>query len=127
MRKILLSLAAIASVAAAAPAIAQPSFTFSFGNRDYGAGSINERERQIHWMIQQGERSGRLDWREARTLRTTLMRVEELERRYAWNGFTRAEYIDISRRLSRVENRVQVAMNDYDPRRNDRYGYGYGY
>jgi hypothetical protein len=55
------------------------------------------------------------------------MRVEQMERQYAWNGLSRAEYIDLSRRLSRLENRVEVAMNDYDNDRYDRYGYGYGY
>jgi hypothetical protein len=135
MKKVLLSLAAVASVAAAAPAMAQPVVTFSFGSRGgdyyngygYGAGSINQREQRIAWEIRRGEQTGRLNWREARDLRNGLMRVEQMERQYAWNGLSRAEYIDLSRRLSRLENRVEVAMNDYDNDRYDRYGYGYGY
>jgi hypothetical protein len=131
MKKLALSLAAIASVAAAAPTIAQAQMKFPWGvgtsayNRGYGVATINDREQRIAFQINRGERNGELTIGEARSLRIQLQQIERLEARYAWNGFSRAEYIDLSQRLNRLEGNVQVAMNDYD--RGDRYGWGYGY
>ena len=82
MKKLLLSVAAVATLAAAAPAMAQPFNPGGYGGGydgaygrgndvDYGRGydNINQREREISWRIARGQRDvhggvvARLVWR----------------------------------------------------------------
>src|SRR6185436_20065826 len=104
MKKAALSLAAIASIAAAAPSIASAQMKFPWDyNRGYSTSSINQREQRISWQIERGQRNGEITFGEAQMLRNELVRIERLEARYRWGGFTRAEYIDLSSRLNRLE------------------------
>ena len=127
MKKLALSLAAIASVAAAAPSIAnaQLKFPWGYNNNGYAHSSINQREQRIEWQIRQGQRNGEITFGEARSLRVQLASIERLERMYARGGLNRAEFIDLNSRLNRLEGQVSVAMNDFD--RGREYGSGYGY
>ena len=113
MRKALLSLAAIATVAAAAtPALAQPYR----GDGDYG--NFNQRQERIERQIERGVRNGQLDRREAINLRQDLRQIERLERRYRYNGLQRWERNDLEQRMDRLERRLRWERRD-DDRRGD--------
>src|SRR5260221_11550212 len=85
MKKVLLSIAAVATLAAAAPAMAQPYGSdygrgpdHERGYNDYygrGANDVSQRIRQISFRIERGQRDGSLNLREARMLRTQLTQV----------------------------------------------------
>ena len=137
MKKILLSIAAAASVAAAVPAMAQswdrghgyeggPTYdrgdAYGRGGYDRGAGygDINQRIREITFRIERGTRDGSLDWRESRMLRGQLAGVQNLERRYGWDGLDGRERADLNARLDRLSYQVRGQRHDRD------YGSGYG-
>ena len=111
MKKLLLSFAAVASLAAAVPASAQPYNHDRFGGRYE---NINQRERDLAIRIQRGQRDGSLSWREARRLRTELTNIERLERRYRVNGLQAWERNDLNRRLDRLSLQVRGERRDYD-------------
>jgi hypothetical protein len=126
MKKVLLSVAAVATLAAAVPAMAQP-YDPGFGyGRGYdaaytrGFGDINQREREIAFRIQRGQRDGSLNWREARMLRSQLARIEDLEQRYRFDGLNGWESADLNRRLDRLNFQLRTQRRDGD------YGAGYG-
>jgi hypothetical protein len=128
MKTVLLSIAAAATLAAAAPAM---SADWNHDGRDgrygygqdvrYGGRDINDREREISMRIDRGVRDGSLNWREARSLRMELARVENLEQRYRYGGINGFERADLNARLDRLSLQVRGQRHDRD------YGYGYGY
>ncbi len=117
MKKVLLSIAAVATLAAAAPVMAAPFDHGRFVGPDNG---INQRERDIAFRIDRGQRDGSLNWREARMLRDQLARVENLEQRYRYDGLNGWERADLNRRLDRLSFQVR------GERRDGAYGSGYG-
>ena len=139
MKKILLSVAALASLAAAAPAMAQPYgdydrdynrgydngryYGYERGDNDRGAYNFNARERELAQRIERGRRNGTLSWAEARQLRYQLSQIQYLERRYRVNGLNGRERADLDRRLDRVAIQLRVDMRDRDdgPGWRDRY------
>lgn len=129
MKKVLLSLAAVAAVAgAAAPAAAQ-----SYGydrdyrydrydnyDRDYRGGRA-DRGDNLEWRIERGLRNGSLTPREAARLRADVRSVEQLSWRYRRDGrVTQWEREDLNRRYSMISARLRYERNDRE------YGYGYG-
>lgn len=102
MKKILISLAAFATLATATAASAQPT-SFTLFN------SINGREaaaaRRIAWC----EAHHRMSHAQAAALRSQLRMIERIEWRLRHGGLTFAEYRYLSGLLSRLEARIRVA------------------
>jgi DNA-binding CsgD family transcriptional regulator len=71
MRKLIMGFGAIAAVAVAVPAVAQP---------------INQREHRQEQRIRQGERSGQLTPAEARRLQYLEARLHRTEARMRWRS-----------------------------------------
>lgn len=115
MKKVLLSIAAVATLAAAVPAMAQP---MDYGRHRGYENNINQRERDIAFRIERGQRDGSLTWREARRLRIELARIENLEQRYRFGGLNGWERADLNARLDRLSYQVRGERHDRD------YGWG---
>lgn len=115
MKKVLLSLAAVAALAsAAAPAAAQ---TYGY-DRNAGRNDTERLERRI----ERAEMNGRLTRREAGRLRADVREVERVSWRYRQDGrLTQWERNDLDRRVASVEARLRFERNDRE------YGQGYGY
>ncbi len=103
MRKLLTAMAAVSTLAIAAPAMAQ--------NFSYRAQQLDER-------IDAGQRDGSLTWREARDLRGRLHSLQRLEGQYSDNGMSRWEARDLDRRFDDLSNDV------YGQRHDTQYRYG---
>jgi len=121
MKKILLSLAAVAALgAAAAPAAAQPWRGDYGGYEHRGGGRLTTSYVDgLEWKINNAARSGRISWGEARELRREFREVQPL----AWRVETGAARPWEVQRLDRTVSRIEQAVNDRGWRR---YGYGYG-
>lgn len=117
MKRLTIAAAAVAlaaSFAGAAQAQGYPAFRYD---------PIGHRLDRIDERIERGERRGDLTRREAVLLRRDLNAVADLERRYAYNGFSRWEAEDLQRRVEGLARRVRFERRDpegYD-RRDDRY------
>jgi hypothetical protein len=95
MRKLILGLAALASIGAAVPAAAQP---------------VDQREHRQEQRIYQGERNGSLTNGEARRLQHREMRLHRTEDRMRWrNGGHLNRHQRM--RLHRMENRDSRAIH----------------
>ena len=142
MKKVLLPLLAAAGLAAAAaPAAAQSGLSISigtsqgygygqpgygYGHPSYGYGQpgygqqygmpIEARLQRIDQRIRQGFQRGRLTRREAATLDAQLRGVANLHARYSYNGLSRGEYADLSRRLDILQERLRWERRDDDRR-----------
>lgn len=137
MKKFLIAAAAVATLAGAAGAASAqpygaphgPDRGYSDGYRGdgyrgddrrgyddrggYGAGAINARQNMIAQRIAQGERSGRLDRREARSLRNDLFQINNLERQFRMSrGLDRREVAILDARLDRLERQLFAEMRD---------------
>jgi Ni/Co efflux regulator RcnB len=95
MKKIILAIAAIATVGVAVPAAAQP---------------VDQREHRQEQRIRQGERSGALTDREARRLQHRETRLHRTEARMRWRngGHLTPQQ---RHRLHRMENRDSRAIH----------------
>ncbi len=129
MNKMLMAVAAVATLGTAAvalPAAAQPYGGGGYGGGghyggSHGGGSINARQDEIQHRIARGERSGRLNHREARRLREQLWEIKRIEARYRYDGrLSRWERSDLDQRLDRLSFRLRQEVRDDD------YGYGGG-
>ena len=142
MKKVLLPLLAAAGLAAAAaPAAAQSGLSISIGtSQGYGYGQpgygyghpgygyghpgygqqygmpIEARLQRIDQRIRQGFERGRLTRREAAALDAQLRGVAHLHARYSYNGLSRGEYADLSRRLDILQERLRWERRDDDRR-----------
>jgi hypothetical protein len=117
MNKILLSMAAVGSIAVAAPAASQ---TWSNANAGGGMG-ISNRIAQLDARIQAGIQSGEINRTEARSLRMQIRQLRELERQYSYNGLTQSERQDLQQRLRMLRQDVRIAdAGRFD--RDERYG-----
>ncbi len=114
-------MAALSTVAVAAPAASQSNWSGNSWNADAGAGIAN-RIAQLDARVQAGIRSGEINRTEARNLRAQLRYLTRLEGRYGANGFTREERRDLQQRLRTVHQQVRVAdRGRYD--RDTRYSW----
>jgi opacity protein-like surface antigen len=117
MKKLLLSLAAVAALgAAAAPAAAQP-YGYRYDHGGYGRLDTSYVD-GLEWKITAAARDGRISWGEARALKGELRDVQPL----AWRVQTgQARGWEVAR-LQRAVSHIEYAVN-----REPRYaGYGYG-
>lgn len=110
MKKLLLTCAALASLAAAGPAFAQR------WDGDWGA--FNARESRAEYRI---NHCPGISYREARWLRSELNNIQRIERRYRHGGIGPREFRDLESRLDRLERRITRECRD-----GNRYGGGYG-
>jgi hypothetical protein len=116
MNKLLLSLAAVATVATAMPAAAQ---TWTYGRVAYEHNipglnrSINQREAVLIARIDQARARRQITRNEAQRLRTELARIEAVEHQYRRRGLTRAEYVSLNTRLDRVQVQLDRAIHDF--------------
>lgn len=94
---------------------------------DDRAGYVGRRGDRLDWRIDQGVRSGRLTRGEAARLYAELNWIASAERRASRNGLSRWEREEIDRRYDRLADRVRWEKRDGDRRFDDRYGYGYGH
>ncbi|MDY6922561.1 MAG: hypothetical protein SWI22_01215 [Pseudomonadota bacterium] len=125
IRKALLPLLAASAVTVATPALAQ-NFSLSIGvgspgySQPWGYGPTRgyaRTPRDLHYRARVlSQHVDRLAWSggvhrlEARSLALQLNQYQALERRYARNGLSRAEYVDLDRRLDRVEYQLQRSL-----------------
>ncbi len=128
MKKLLLAIAAVGTLAAALPAMADPYDRGGYdhgGYRDYrdrgdhgygGGREIGQRTREISFRIDRGVRDGSLDWREARGLRTRLDDIQRLGYRYGRDGLNGWERSDLNVRLDRLSYEVRAQRHDGDRR-----------
>ena len=125
IRKALLPVLAASAVMVSTPALAQ-NFSISIGvgspgySQPYGYGPVRgygQSPRDLHYRAQVlSQHVDRLAWSggvhrlEARDLARQLNQYRRLEYRYARNGLSRAEYVDLDRRLDRVEYQLQRSV-----------------
>jgi len=119
MKKILLSLAAVATVGSALPAAAQtwdhnrPTYEHNVPNLN---GALNQREAELRARIDRAVARHQISRQQARRLRMELRRIEVVEQQYRRHGLTRAEYNLLNARLDRVQAQLQVTRH-HDQRR----------
>jgi hypothetical protein len=99
MKKIVLSIAAVAALSAgAAPAMAE------------GRGSnLDHRIDTLKQQIQRGVQRGAISRNEAGPLRDRLRDLTRLERQYGRGGFTRAEQRTVQQRIQALRQQVRAA------------------
>jgi hypothetical protein len=115
VKTMIITLAAATALTAGAAA-AQP---YGWGRADSRWMSIDARQEQIAFRIDQGVRSGQLTSSEAYRLRSEFNRIARLEFRYRINGLSNWERADLDRRLDMLTSDVRMARRDDDRR----YGY----
>ena len=112
MKRTLLALAALATVAAA-PLAAQAA----------PWQSINQRQAVLDHRIDQGVRNGSLTRSEALRLRGEFRQISRLEASYRRsNGLSMRERADLDARFDRLNRQIQIERHDRDDRR-DRDGH----
>ena len=143
MKRVLLAVAALSTLAAAGAAAAQPYGGDGYRqdyNRDgyhdndqgawrggYGSGYDRNQGQRLEWRIQRATQMGALSWREASYLRDQVNFVQRLEWRYSQDGLSRWEAIDLARRYDAISARIRQERSDGDSQPGQRYGQGYGY
>jgi hypothetical protein len=107
MKKIALTLIAVASLAATtAPAMAAPWQ------------SINARQANLDYRIDQGVRNRSLTRAEAARLRVEYRSLKRLEARYrATGGLQQWERVDLDRRFNALSARIRYERHDRQDRR----------
>lgn len=139
MKKILVATLAIATLAGASAASAQPyggprggyEVGYSGGGYDRGdrydrydrradSRDINGRQQALRQRLDRGIERGRLTRREAESLRYELRDINRMERQFrASHGLNPREIAILDARLDRLERRMRAEMRD-----DQRYGYG---
>jgi hypothetical protein len=126
MKKMTLSLAAVALAASATAALAQPGYGH---NRDFArpgfaapAVNVDAKQAMIAQRIDNGLRNGSLNRREARRLNAELREIEALKHQFKRSrpGLTRVEIAQLDARLDRLSMQIRFERNDRQ------YGAGYG-
>lgn len=116
MKRTFFLLTAVSALCAAAPAAAQYRNQYGLDT------SFDARIGQLQSRLDAGVRAGTIDRREAWRLRREIAALDRLERQYGYNGFSRAERIDLQRRLRDAREDLRLADNgSWD--RNDRYSW----
>jgi hypothetical protein len=116
MKKFLIAASALTAALVGTASVASAAPYDGRGVREvaYQSASINQRQREIAFRIDQGQRNGGLTVREARMLRDDLRGVERLEYRYRRDGLSRWEVADLDRRLDVLSQRVRFNRHDTD-------------
>lgn len=116
MKKLLIALAATATLgAAAAPAAAQPwGYGYERGHdrgydRHYGGQLTTSYVDSLEWRINNAAREGRISWGSARQLRDELRQIQPLAWRVQTGQASRREF----QRLSRGVDRIEAAVNSH--------------
>lgn len=118
MKRVILSLTAVAALATALPAAAQ-----GFGPQGWGNRFNDDR---IEFRINQGIRDGSLTRNEARNLRAQLQDARRVERAYLRDGrVSGREANDLDRRYAALNQRLRWERNDGQNRNVRSPGYGY--
>jgi len=118
MKRVILSLAAVAALGVAMPAAAQ-----GFGLNGWGHRFDDNR---IEARIDRGIRDGSLTRREARDLRIQLQDARRLEAAYARDGrISGREARDLDQRYAALSTRLRWERNDGQNRNVGAPGYGY--
>ena len=118
MKRVILSLAAVAALGVAMPAAAQ-----GFGSNGWGTRFNDNR---IEMRIDRGLRDGSLTRREARSLRMQLQDARRLEAAYARDGrISGREAQDLNQRYAALSTRLRWERNDGENRNVGAPGYGY--
>lgn len=111
MKKILLTLAATAAVAAALPAAAAP---YAPAHRSYGEAhairQINERQANLADRIKVASRRGVLRPREAGMLKYRLDQIRYTERMFKRDGLDRREIWILNQRLDALSSQVRFLI-----------------
>lgn len=111
MKRVVLSLMAAASLAAAAaPAFAQ-------GPRPSDWQPLAQRQDNIERRIDEGVRSGQLTRREARSLHEQFNGLLRLEARYRRDGMNPRERAELERRYDALSDRIRFEKHDDERRR----------
>jgi opacity protein-like surface antigen len=111
MKRTLLALAALATVAAA-PLAAQAA----------PWQTINQRQANLEHRIDQGVRNGSLTRSEALRLRGEFRSLSRLEANYRRsNGLSMRERADLDARFDRLSRQVRIERHDRNDYRNDRH------
>lgn len=120
MKKLVVSslIAASAIALSAGAASAQPRRDHQDNGRWV---SISERQRTLDTRIERGVQRGDLTRREAMNLRREADQIARLEYRYRANGLSNWERRDLDRRFDQLASQIRWE------RRDNQYGYGYGY
>ena len=104
MKTILMTMTALAALAVAAPASAQP---WSGQRSNTG---------DLQMQIDAGLRSGVISRREATPLRASLGELLRLERLFSTNGFTGRENATLRQRSNQLRQQIRMAERDGNPR-----------
>jgi hypothetical protein len=118
MRKLLIAMTAVSTLAVAAPAAAQWNNQNNVNANANINGGIDSRIARLDARIQAGVQSGAIDRTEARNLRMQLRELRRLDRQYSRNGYTQQERADIQMRVRTFRDQLRLA---------DGGGNGYGY
>lgn len=135
MKKFIVATVAIAALAGAGAASAQPyggprgGYEVGYSTSSYDrydrrtdARDINGRQQALRFRLDRGLETGRLTRREAESLRFELREINRLERQFRTSyGLNPREVAILDVRLDRLERRLRAEMRD-----GQRYGYGYG-
>ena len=123
MKRVILSMAAVAALATALPAAAQGYNGQGFGPNGWGQRFNDDR---IEMRINQGLRDGSLTRNEARSLRMQLRDARQVERMYIRDGrISGREARDLDRRYAALNMRLRWERNDGENRNVGAPGYGY--
>jgi hypothetical protein len=110
MRKVLLSVLALSTIAVAVPASAAP--------RHYNHGGQIERQLDnITSRVQRAESRGAISRREASVLLRRADQIDRLKNRYARNGLSRGELADLQRQVQGLQQQLRFERQDRDGRR----------
>ncbi|WP_106639023.1 hypothetical protein [Allosphingosinicella vermicomposti] len=115
MRKVLLSVLALSTVAVAAPAAAQ-----NYRHHDTG---IERQLDSIAQRVRQAENRGRISHREANGLLRRADQIDRLHDRYARNGLSRGERDDLRRQVNRLQQDLRFERQDNNNRPGKRIGW----
>ena len=111
MKRTLLALAALATVAAA-PLAAQAA----------PWQSVNQRQANLEQRINQGIRTGQISRPEAARLRGEFKSISRLETSYRRShGLSMRERADLDARFDRLSRQIQAERHDRDDRRDGRH------
>ena len=115
MKTIITALAAVSTLAMAAPLAAQTSAQTSAQTNVNAGGSVGIANRiaKLDTRIQAGVDAGTIDRTEARSLRTQLRTISRLERQYSRNGLTQQERSDLQQRLRGFRDQLAEADGRY--------------
>lgn len=103
MKKLLLSMTALATLATGA--VATPAAAAPWQN-------INQRQSNLYHRIDQGIRNGSLTRGEANQLRTRFVQLNRLEQSYRRNGLTAWERRDLDHRFDQLSHAIRVDRHD---------------